>query len=329
PVAPAPPPPPRPAAPPPPAPAPTAAPKIPQMRINVPAQAPSAPAVAVVAAAPPVPAPQIRINIPTQAPTPPAAVAPPAPVITPPAPAVTPVAPPPQPPLPVPQPPAPQPPQPTAAPSAPKIKVQLHSHAPPAPSAAASDEAAASHPCHKHPGQFATEQCVICKKPICPKCMELFGYVCSAYCEGQAERLKIEIPFYAGKKTAVEGRYWKKVKLMSGALAVLMLGLLGAYGWYYFVGMRPSLVHSLKFPGGDQKAFCKLISKDEVILRHGNKLARHDLKNDKEVWSVTLIDKEQVTKAAEEALAKQKAETAAWKVRRARLKAAGRLDPDE
>jgi hypothetical protein len=35
---------------------------------------------------------------------------------------------------------------------------------------------------------LATNRCQVCQKLICPKCMELTGYVCSAYCRAQAEQ---------------------------------------------------------------------------------------------------------------------------------------------
>ncbi|HLP77418.1 MAG TPA: hypothetical protein VK327_10935, partial [Candidatus Paceibacterota bacterium] len=35
--------------------------------------------------------------------------------------------------------------------------------------------------CLKHPGQPVQHQCLVCKKPMCSKCMELFGYVCSPF----------------------------------------------------------------------------------------------------------------------------------------------------
>src|SRR5581483_3151877 len=37
--------------------------------------------------------------------------------------------------------------------------------------------------CVKH-HEPAGERCFVCQKPICPKCMELFGYFCSPFCKG-------------------------------------------------------------------------------------------------------------------------------------------------
>src|ERR1051326_1984297 len=48
-------------------------------------------------------------------------------------------------------------------------------------------------PCSKHPGQVATARCYICSKPICPQCMELFGYICSPLCKATADSHGIQI----------------------------------------------------------------------------------------------------------------------------------------
>src|SRR5580658_6540445 len=33
--------------------------------------------------------------------------------------------------------------------------------------------------CPRHRGVPVTEKCFVCQKPICPQCMDLFGYFCS------------------------------------------------------------------------------------------------------------------------------------------------------
>src|SRR6059036_1501512 len=69
--------------------------------------------------------------------------------------------------------------------------------------------------CPKHPGQVAAEKCRICAKPICPKCMELFGYVCSPLCKAKADSHGIQIPVYAGQKSLVEARLWRRVRWLA------------------------------------------------------------------------------------------------------------------
>ena len=78
---------------------------------------------------------------------------------------------------------------------------------PASPAEGALPAAGAAHFCAKHPGQVITHRCLVCAKPICPKCMELFGYVCSPLCRGKAEERGIEIPVYQGKKAVIESRH--------------------------------------------------------------------------------------------------------------------------
>src|SRR6185503_4771637 len=66
-------------------------------------------------------------------------------------------------------------------------------------------------PCPKHPSQLIVEHCLVCQKPMCPKCMELFGYVCSPLCRAKAEANGIEVPVFAGQKSVMEAKRWRKV----------------------------------------------------------------------------------------------------------------------
>src|SRR4051812_43237703 len=36
--------------------------------------------------------------------------------------------------------------------------------------------------CPKHRTEMSAAECFVCRKPICLKCMEQFGYLCSSYC---------------------------------------------------------------------------------------------------------------------------------------------------
>src|SRR5439155_25430477 len=89
------------------------------------------------------------------------------------------------------------PPTPAARPAASPAPVRVAVHKPAAAAAEAAPSAEAPQLCLKHPGQLTTHRCVVCQKPICPKCMELFGYVCSALCKGKAETQGMQLPIYA------------------------------------------------------------------------------------------------------------------------------------
>jgi hypothetical protein len=95
--------------------------------------------------------------------------------------------------------------------------------------------------CLRHPGQFTTGKCFICAKPICPRCMELFGYVCSPLCRGKAEAQGIAIPVYAGQKSVAEARVWRRTVRVSASLCVLAVTVLGLWCWYEWFGSRLGL----------------------------------------------------------------------------------------
>src|ERR1039458_6869098 len=87
-------------------------------------------------------------------------------------------------------------PEPAAAPAiqaAPAVRVRLHTSPAAAAETTKADDDQPSR-CHKHPDQFVIDKCYVCSKPLCPKCMELFGYVCSPLCKNKAQSQGIEIP---------------------------------------------------------------------------------------------------------------------------------------
>jgi len=57
------------------------------------------------------------------------------------------------------------------------------------------------------------------------------------------------------------------------------------------------------------------MGQDQLLLRQGKQLSRYDLRTDKALWSASLVDKEEVAKAAKQEMSEQKARMAAWKVR--------------
>lgn len=182
-------------------------------------------------------------------------------------------------------------------------------------------------PCPKHPGQMATARCVVCQKPICPKCMEQFGYLCSAYCKGQAENSGVAVPVHAGQRSVAEAREWKRVRLVAMSLAAVVVALLGFWVWYAFFGSRPGVVFSVKLESAKSGGFCKLVPPDQLILRHGAQLKRYDLKARKEVWATTLLDQEQIAQRAATNYARLKADRERFRAAAAKRRAA--RDEDE
>jgi len=163
--------------------------------------------------------------------------------------------------------------------------------------------------CQKHRGVLATEECTVCHKPICPQCMELFGFFCSPYCQNKADLQGIEAPVYAGQKFQVERQFWRKAGLIFGAVALVIALLLGVWVWYAWFGSVPHTYYAVRF-ADEERAYAgrtHLVGKDQLVFLHGGTLARYDLKTKKPVWSQELISKEQIAaavKAENESIAK-------------------------
>jgi hypothetical protein len=166
-----------------------------------------------------------------------------------------------------------------------------------APTEAAPDAAEAPRRCAKHPGQFVVDTCCICSKPLCPKCMELFGYVCSPLCKTRAQAQGIQVPVYAGQRAVREARTWRRTAAVAGTVSVLAVAAVAFWTWYAWFGSVPRTAWSVRFAEpsySGQSAFC---GPDQIVFLHGDTLARHDLKLKKEAWSRRLVDKQEIEAA--------------------------------
>lgn len=148
--------------------------------------------------------------------------------------------------------------------------------------------------CLKHNNQLATHRCVVCQKPICPKCMELFGYLCSPFCKTKAEALKIDVPVYAGQKTVVEAKYWKKVGKIFAAAGGVAAALFGFWFWYAWFGSVPHPAFAVRFDDPAYTGEGRFCGKDQIVFLHGPTLARYDIKAKKKIWSLELYTRQQV-----------------------------------
>ena len=192
-------------------------------------------------------------------------------------------------PAPVPVAPPPEPP-----PQAPPV-ARVRVHAPGVATVEAAPAAAAApRRCPKHPDQFVVDKCYVCSKPLCPKCMELFGYVCSPLCKSRAQTQGLEVPKYAGQRFVREARTWRRTVAVAGMVSGLVVGVLGVWFWYAWFGSVPRTIWSVRFTErsySGQTAFC---GPDQIVFLHGDMLARHDVKLKKEIWSRHLVDKQEI-----------------------------------
>jgi hypothetical protein len=173
-----------------------------------------------------------------------------------------------------------------------KVQARIHQPEP----AAADAITPAGTPCHRHPGELAFEKCFVCGKPICPKCMELFGWVCSPLCKAKAESHGIAVPVFEGQKSVVEARLWRRVGRLGMVLGGILVLLIGFWIWYRWFGSVPKPVFSVRFAEpsySGQSAFAGA-NNDQIVFLHGNTLARYQLKPKKEVWSRDLLDRKEL-----------------------------------
>jgi outer membrane protein assembly factor BamB len=155
--------------------------------------------------------------------------------------------------------------------------------------------------CTKHPGEVAREKCYICSKPICPKCMELFGYVCSPLCKAKAASRGITLPVYKGQKSIVEARRWRKVVWTSSLAGGLLVAFVAVWFWYSWFGCMPKPIFSVRFAEpaySGQSAFAGKLS-DQIVFLHGGTLARYDLKSGKEIWSRKILERDLIQDAVD------------------------------
>jgi len=163
--------------------------------------------------------------------------------------------------------------------------------------------------CPKHPQQRITEKCRVCGKGICPKCMLLFGYVCSPHCKEKADLQGLELPVYAGQRDVAQNRQWEKVALVGKLAAVGVLLLVGVWIWYAWFGSRPKPVFAVHFDNEPAMSGMSAICPDgQIVFIHGARLARYDVKSGRPVWQRLLVDpKRMADRAAAEVKALQAA----------------------
>jgi hypothetical protein len=171
----------------------------------------------------------------------------------------------------------------------------------------------------KHRGEFATEHCYICRKPICPKCMEMFGYVCSPLCKAKAESHGIKVPVYAGQKSVVEARLWRKVGMMSAIAAVVVLAILGVWFWYAWFGSTPRPVFALRFnePMLAGMSWVGGKDKNDLVFIHGSTLGRARVNQKQPVWTKNILDTAEIKKEVDSQIAEmrkwiEKAQAEGW-----------------
>ncbi|MGO8678321.1 MAG: PQQ-binding-like beta-propeller repeat protein [Limisphaerales bacterium] len=151
--------------------------------------------------------------------------------------------------------------------------------------------------CPRHPAEIALEQCIVCSKPICPRCMELFGHVCGPLCKAKAQAKGLQVSSYAGLRSAADARRWRSVGRIAAAAGLVIAAALGFWLWYAWFGSVPRVAFSVRFAEPAYSGQSAFAGEGQIVFLHGSLLARHDLKANKEIWSRQLIDEKELDAA--------------------------------
>ncbi len=199
---------------------------------------------------------------------------------------------------------APPPPPPPPAPGGLRISKSA-AHAAPAPVAVAPAPAPAAAPvddgsvqfCPKHRGEPAVNACVVCHKPLCLKCMEQFGHVCSVFCRQQAEQKRIYIPVYAGQKSVLAEKSSSRSRTIFLAATAGVVAILGLWFYYAWFAREPKIVYRLSLGSVtetfEQRAlrpeqYFKLVAPGQLLTLTSEGATLLDIPHNKTLWTTPL-----------------------------------------
>jgi hypothetical protein len=202
--------------------------------------------------------------------------------------------------------PAPELPPPTVA-GPPRVRIHKSESTVTQPTPAAESSGDNFSACPRHPDEIAEDKCFVCSKPICPKCLELFGYVCSPLCKAKAASHGLKVPVFEGQRSLVEARMWRRTVRIGGGVAVLGLILLGFWCWYAWFGSAPKTAFSVRFPEPVYSGQSAFFGRDQIIYLRGGTLGRHDMKANLPVWSHYLIETNRILRDVAEEIKDAKA----------------------
>ncbi len=88
-----------------------------------------------------------------------------------------------------------------------------------------------------------------------------------------------------------ERRQFRAAGWIAGAVALVIVALLGAWGWFAWVGSKPRLSYSVKVPGAEAGWRSEFMGPGIILMVSPDRAIAHDLKAGKDLWSVSLSDK--------------------------------------
>ncbi len=96
----------------------------------------------------------------------------------------------------------------------------------------------------------------------------------------------------AMQKLQRERRQFRVIGWITGGVALIIVALLGAWGWFAFVGSKPRLFCSVKVAGPGEGWHSEFLDAGAILLASADHAILHDLNANKDLWSVSLSDKE-------------------------------------
>ncbi len=89
-----------------------------------------------------------------------------------------------------------------------------------------------------------------------------------------------------------ERRHFRAAGWIAGAVALIIVALLGAWGWFAFVGSKPRLSYATKVPGAAASWRTEFLGPGVILMVSPDRATVHDLNAGKDAWSVSLSEKE-------------------------------------
>ena len=178
----------------------------------------------------------------------------------------------------------------------PRLRISRPQH-----EAASQEQAPLSKYCERHRTELTTDHCQVCKKPICPQCLQTFGPYCSAFCKNKVEGPRMTAPLHVGAKFAAQRQFWRKTGMISGVAGTVIVLAFGFWIWYAWIGSVPHKWFSVKWDDISHTGNSWVVGGDQLVFLHGGTLARYNLKTKQPVWSLDLVTKQQIDDAIAQA----------------------------
>ncbi len=168
----------------------------------------------------------------------------------------------------------------------PKVRLRVqspepHSVAPPLPN----HPAVSTESCFQHPGEVAVGRCQVCGRPICQRCVERYGFVCSVRCQGRAEREGIPLPRCAGRQDLMTARHRRWTRRLALLAATFLALIAGAWIWWKWVETTPRIVFEASLVGHETSAW-QLLSPDKLLALNPREAVLRQLPEGRILWQV-------------------------------------------